>query len=609
MVDNEVERMLRQKEWYKDEKFYPYYEGKKVRNGIQWDTHITTYKFTHDAGTPWEYWSQVWNSIHAPINGQVKNFFVALRTMEAAYRVEPPDKKLTCVVRGSKAAQGGGIWHQSLINFWNMRQSPIRLFFYDVFEIPKKIVVGNVEVEWISKYYEKDGSEVDILIDDAFESAKGLSDLPIRAQYFSIKGEGDIYFHETEKRTFSHMIPSAKSYCPCIVCKECVTLTGSYDEFVFLRDQMTLLGHPPCYPMGGRDAYISADIRRKGEVMRKLIISPTVVVSQPIEARSVIALSHEMTLEVRSPYVLQMKEQYEPVPLLYQENNGFGKGALAYDDSEICKMIEGKDVLFRGVPASILKDTKIGDAKKRNQLSTATSFEQEVVGFFGSIQQALLGTGASRTIFVPGEEREMDKVLINYSRTGRVWGDFKELVQKVSSRESPLHGLYVKGVFSQLLRDWDKVRTEYYVDTSWQIDEKEKKMSINDIKEILCFYRRKGYWEVVLWRPEVAIPHFIMAIGKKTKALYRLKEIDMYEILRETILDLRSNSGSSVKGLKVEDFLCFTHTKDWREKRWPEVRDSMMQTMTMYDLVSKKKKRKRKESPTGKSQIKEGCRA
>jgi hypothetical protein len=335
MVDNEVERMLRQKEWYKDEKFYPYYEGKKVRNGIQWDTHITTYKFTHDAGTPWEYWSQVWNSIHTPINGQVKNFFVALRTMEAAYRVEPPDKKLTCIVRGSKAIQGGGIWHQSLINFWNMRQSPIHLFFYDIFEIPKKIVVGNVEVEWISQYYEKDGSEVDILIDDAFESAKGLSDLPIRAQYFSIKGEGDIYFHETERRTFSHTIPSAKSYCPCIVCKECATLTGSYDEFVFLRDQMTLMGHPPCFPMGGRDAYISADIRRKGDVMRKLITSPTVIVSQPIEARSVIALSHEMTLEVRSPYVLQMKEQYEPVPLLYQESSGFGKGALSYDDSEM----------------------------------------------------------------------------------------------------------------------------------------------------------------------------------------------------------------------------------------------------------------------------------
>jgi hypothetical protein len=213
------------------------------------------------------------------------------------------------------------------------------------------------------------------------------------------------------------------------------------------------------------------------------------------------------------------------------------------------------------------------------------------VGFFGSVQQALLGTGASRTIFVPGEEREIDKVLVNYSRTGRVWGDFKELVQKVSSRESPLHGLYVKGVFAQLLRDWDNVRTEYQIETSWQIGEK-KGISINDIKQILCFYRRKGYWEVVPWKPEVVIPHLIMAVGKDTKALHRLKEVDMYEILREAILELRKNLGSSVTGLKVVDFLCFTHTIDWREKRWPDVRESMTQRMTMYDLLRKDKEKK-----------------
>lgn len=291
-------------------------------------------------------------------NGQVKNFLNACRACTNA-----TNNELIAVV-GSKAAEGGGIWHR-LFAIWMSLVCPMAIIdFYDYAEREDvwihRTTRGAVYCQWIpagvtSEYLKEIGYT--IVIDDVWTPETG-SGLPGRESLvnvdYSWKGmketEGFVPFlHPTETRKFSALAKTkVRSGCNCLVCRVCKDCVEEYDHYVLLREFCSRLGHKaPCLGIS-----FTSDLVELAEKKAALMTQGSLKV-EPEDARFLSALTEELALKMGMNKVF--------VTLDIPKFQAFQRyhWDVSVDHGVRYPWLEGKVVLFVGVPASVVGVTQI----------------------------------------------------------------------------------------------------------------------------------------------------------------------------------------------------------------------------------------------------------
>lgn len=417
-------------ELYKKEKFGYYADGVLVPGGIRKGGElISPSRFISDAGgMGGPYWAKMFRSLLVPINGQVKNFLVACRTVRQVQEAG----HVSIVVKGSKAGQGSGKWHNYFCEYVRMLLADSSIMFYDQFEIPAKVTVETEDTvmvaQWVRSYYT--GKNPTVLIDDAFEIGKGGSPDNHGAKYYSLKGRGAQCLHETEEREFSHVVKGSTRFCPCAVCTFISSFVRGYEEYRWLRAMCTSLGHPPCFPQDISDDYQNSDLEAKAMLVKKLLRDPIVHVVSPQEQRMLGTIANENTI------VPIVGNQFS----LIAEHAGENPGE-AFDG--INERLRGKVVRYVGVTASVLGRTPVTPA------SDNLYYGNDGVLFCATVGQAVLAPRCS-VIYVPGVRSELERLLPNYKSTGWEWRGFQEMAYQSEVYEVEKKGYYKNGVFVKL---------------------------------------------------------------------------------------------------------------------------------------------------------------
>jgi len=399
---------------YCGEPFHEYFDFKEKAVYLEGDTKIMPTKVIRDLGVPVQVWRQAWRSLHHPINGQVKNFLVAVRTLAMH------TGSVRVCVRGSKAHQGGGIWHMYFLAYLRHYHSHVHVDFYDLNEIAEVYSSedGKLTAKWIPRFYEGKGEGYDALVDDAFE--EDVVDLVPTVKFFSLKGrqaqKGYVPFlHPSETRFFSTTLVGSQKRCPCAVCRVCSESTTTLAEFQWLRDQCVVLGHPSCNPYDGRTFYVRGnDLQRKGEVLRDLLKSPVVLMEGPSDARAIVTLTEEQHVEI---FGSSGRAAINPNYRLVKTQLQYGKAPTGDEVEEVVfRRVEGKNVIFVGVDASILGSTHV-----RSDLTKPPE-----IAFCQTVDMALLAVRAP-VLYVGGTISSI-KRLVNYKATGVKWRSMHELL-------------------------------------------------------------------------------------------------------------------------------------------------------------------------------------
>jgi len=274
-----------------------YYHGKKTFVGVSIvedgkvsqmvGTTLNKILFGHPVGN----WFKAWDSIHYEVNGQVKNYLVALRTL-----VQAPPGSYKIFIRGSKMTQRGGLWHGYFLEFVARWYTGSTVVFNDPNEFCEVRPIPGVKFEY--NLQNTDSVECDVLIDDAHD---GFSVLPIKtkAEYFSLKQIGEDKFLINETRYFSHDIDSPKNLaCPCIVCEQVGTVTHNYESFMKVLSDVQALGYGRCELHFQREGYLHSDMSRIAKVHAKLQRQGTVQLVTPVDKRSAERLSSLLRFDI-----------------------------------------------------------------------------------------------------------------------------------------------------------------------------------------------------------------------------------------------------------------------------------------------------------------------
>jgi len=124
------------------------------------------------SGEWWELASKLGANFTSP---QAKNFCVALMT---SMQLEKGAVARVAVI-GSKASEGGGLWHSRFMAWIITRYNNVVVDFWDPNEIAEVRLWKEGDREGreqhIASEYHGDGAEYDILIDDIFVSGQGVS--------------------------------------------------------------------------------------------------------------------------------------------------------------------------------------------------------------------------------------------------------------------------------------------------------------------------------------------------------------------------------------------------------------------------------------------------
>jgi len=240
-----------------------------------------------------------WNVLAAKLtipNGQVKNFLVACRTYLGQ------GKSIRVCIRGSKASSTGGSWHFYYATLLAARHSEVIMDMYDDSEIPDEFIrkegSNSVHLRWLPKKYFGDGSDYDVLIDDAWDSTtSGPIPLEPKCKYYSLKGSPDQYvpfLHVKETRHFSSPVKGIKVMCTCSVCNVISSFSANYDTYQLVRGFCSSLGFTPqCYP---NLAYY--DVLTKSNSLKTILANPIFRAFTPSEYRALIVISKELPCEI-----------------------------------------------------------------------------------------------------------------------------------------------------------------------------------------------------------------------------------------------------------------------------------------------------------------------
>jgi len=418
------------KELYRHTKIYDYYDADLKLCNLQHKEKIIGFtQFMSDIDRDdCEHWKRYWKSMHAEIGGQVKNFLVACRTCAAV------GDGSVIVVRGSKMEQGGGRWHHYFVTYLLRMITDITVEFYDVAEIRReeeiRVGANRATVRWIDGYYyqEDDSRVITAIVDDVWVVGSGLQYEIPKSEFYSIKGIGKQYMHTSELRHFSHtmdiVVPSP---CPCVVCTEVAQLSIDFETYVFLRDQITVLGHPPCVPLMQTSKYMSSDLIMKGKMLRQLLVNPTVAVTTQSELRAAMVVGGEHNIVPISDTVITMQFA-NPQPLTITRSSYFAMNEEGDFAGNVNERLRGRKVRFMGVDANILKETPI-------TVSSNMYYDDIDVMFCGSVNIAVAAPRC-KVLYVPGDRFEVMKILSNYTYTGHSWYGYNEYCYDVGDENA-----------------------------------------------------------------------------------------------------------------------------------------------------------------------------
>jgi len=313
------------------------------------------------------------------------------------------------------------------------RFDSVKVFCYDTSEVDsiekrdKKCGsrVVPIEIHHLSSYYAGDGHEFDVCIDDAYFEGSTVPFRP-KSKWFSLKDQSSLcipFLHRTEGRTFSHEFPGLASLCPCSVCRVVSSISVDYSDYTYLKAACVFLGGKSCNLVG-----YAKDIASKGELFSQLCSVPSVVVDQPRDIRSALALMTDVDVVALSFNTLQLRslESGSPVPFVHTQ------GFIALENSEVCNRVLDCPVMFCGVDPSVLGSTRV----VRGSFS---SFDLHV---FGRSSVAVFNQELTpRYLWVP------DKTVIGYEPTAFQWRGYSCFQRLSHLRPRPLsYYSLVKGI-------------------------------------------------------------------------------------------------------------------------------------------------------------------
>lgn len=291
-------------------------------------------------------------------NGTVKNFLNACRAtwdLRGNVRV---------AVLGSKAMEGGGLWHKYFAMWLAGRVQSLVIDFYDMAETEEEwtLEVQGTQVScmWFPGKISADLSlHYDAYIDDVwtFEEGAGVIDRVqityASGSHISRKGgpeDYDPFLHSSETRQFSHPPSDYKSLCQCMTCVVVAQCSLNYPSFVFLRQLCSRLGHvQKCVGI----SWVS-ELNQVFSLNRALSMQSEVDIRTFGVVRFLMSLSEETGLMIGKNKV-QKKGEPGFLPLNRFKKKEKGKREKVEEFPHLRK----KRVMFCGVPSSVVGETEI----------------------------------------------------------------------------------------------------------------------------------------------------------------------------------------------------------------------------------------------------------
>lgn len=293
-------------------------------------------------------------------NGQVKNFLNACRGsygLKGAVRV---------AVVGSKAHEGGGVWHKYFALYLAQTCTTVVIDFFDFSEVDSEWNFSysgvNISCEWVAEPRTPEQlmrSDYDCIIDDVwtYEQGSGIGMLDV--PFYSLKGRPDSegfipFLHASETRKFSSPCSAVKiAGCTCMVCRVCKEVSSTYEQYMYVRSFCSRLGHATqCLGVG-----YSQELATLNVMHLSLLQNPVFKVEGPSLWRFVVALSEEMHLDVEGDAVWRSKGDPRFLPARrFAEKGGRHTAQVAELEYD---WLRGRHVTFSGVTPEILAATPI----------------------------------------------------------------------------------------------------------------------------------------------------------------------------------------------------------------------------------------------------------
>lgn len=292
-------------------------------------------------------------------NGQVKNFLNACRAthmMTGHCRI---------AVVGSKAQEGGGLWHRYFALWLASRLDSVVIDFFDPAEVSSEWQVEIDGVQVSCQWTPEEVSAVmiqaegyDAVVDDvwSYEAGPSLPGLDLsQFGHYSIKGSTDVkdgfepFLHRTETRKFSHPpLQVVLSGCQCLLCLACKACSHSYESYLSLRHLCSRLGHrASCLGVSWSD-----EMEMVNKTLRHLQTQTVLRVKDTFVFRALMAVSEEFPLKVVGDHAMRGTD-IKFIPLHRKERR------IGVLDLDVYPWLASKRVVFCGVLPMILGKTKI----------------------------------------------------------------------------------------------------------------------------------------------------------------------------------------------------------------------------------------------------------
>jgi len=363
--------------------------------------------------TKYKSWEDLVANMSTVVNGQVKNFLVAVRT---ALCHEGPTIKV--LIRGSKSSSGSGVWQWMLADFLASRFSNVVIDCYDpcetdTVETREYLVDGVPQIATVTKYamaYIGDGKDYDVSIDDAYDTDT-LEWKPC-STVFSLKDHTigcRPYLHPVEGRVFSHeSLFFISSPCPCLTCRTIASFSADYQTFQVVKAFTVLLGGLPCLNID-----FAREMKAKAKIYKQIVVKPLVHIAKPMDLRASLMLSSSLNMASLPNAVSLVNSSNSDRTLPFSRV----KGLASSISQSVCERLVDKNVIFIGVDPAVLGATK-------TKLVGAPTY------FANTLDQIFIRNIAPDTLWVT------DSCVQGYSRTGYEWEYFYEYKKIISAHDS-----------------------------------------------------------------------------------------------------------------------------------------------------------------------------
>jgi hypothetical protein len=387
--------------------------AKGTRNGKDYSvySHYLTRELTkrYGQGT----WYQLLERACSIPNGQVKNFLVACRTLS------PPKSDVRVVLKGSKASQGGGIWHKYYACYLALFHSKVEIDAFDVCEIDEVSQLtfngSSIFIRSMSRFYEGDGSEYDVIVDDAYLRGVGVVPMIPKCPNWSLKvhvPDAIPFLHVTESRDFSHKPREFyRSDCECMVCRVSAQCVDTCEQFTWLRGLTAVMGHRLC-----EGSVVTKDVEAKHVMLRRILMEAQVEMVRGSDHRAVLSLREEINVVPVAANIVKYASG-PPTDHFHVHKKGF----LNTIETEQARYpwLEGKRVMFVGVTSAILGATRV---------HRGTGYVTDMDSVFCGSIEAALQSQVCRSLYVIITPKEVPVKFPGWVLTGKAVSSFREIV-------------------------------------------------------------------------------------------------------------------------------------------------------------------------------------